>query len=72
MELSNMDQIVSSGLHRCAIYVSFALCLHVSRKVNNNNLQVLERYAITFLCERAAERRVEWSAAACGYGVDAV
>ena len=48
-----MDQILSSGLE------SVASCLHVSRKVNNNNLQVLESYAITFLCELAAERHVE-------------
>lgn len=67
-----MDWIASSGLRRCAIYESIASCLHVSRKVNNNNLQVSERYAITFLFEHATEIRVEWSAAECGYGVDAV
>lgn len=44
----------------------------ISRNVNNNNLQVSERYVITFLCEDAAERRVEWSAAECGYGLDAM
>lgn len=57
-----------SGLLRHAIYETIEMCLRVFHSnyaemwnVNNNNLQVFKSCVITFHCEHAFERHVEWS-----------